>query len=185
MTNTEDLRIVKTKRNIEETFLKLLKDTPFRKMTVKSILEAALINRGTFYHHYLDKYDLAEQIAMKFIKKAVNRLDDALSHPPAGSEETGRIWWQKLDPFSDEMLSRWYLLRSLPIRDSSVEKEYRKALYDLFYRYHKSQDPEDDLIIHKTLACVYIYMGYFTFYEESPEKPSFKKYIDTVRQLII
>lgn len=64
-TGKQDLRVVKTRRNIEETFLRLLRDEPFERITVKQIVEEALINKGTFYRHYLDKYDLAEQVARR------------------------------------------------------------------------------------------------------------------------
>lgn len=59
----QDLRVVKTRRNIEDTFLRLLKGMPFERITVKEIVEEALVNKGTFYRHYMDKYDLAEQVA--------------------------------------------------------------------------------------------------------------------------
>lgn len=52
---------MKTRRNIEQTFLRLLKDHPFDKITVRMICEEALVNKGTFYRHYQDKYDLARR----------------------------------------------------------------------------------------------------------------------------
>lgn len=61
MPQREDLRIVKTKRNIEQTFLRLLKERPFDKITVRMVCEEALVNKGTFYRHYEDKYDLARK----------------------------------------------------------------------------------------------------------------------------
>ena len=40
MPTKEDLRVVKTKRNIEETFLSLLEKSTFERITIKQILEA-------------------------------------------------------------------------------------------------------------------------------------------------
>lgn len=34
----------------------------FSKITVQNLLNEALINRSTFYKHYKDKYDVAEQL---------------------------------------------------------------------------------------------------------------------------
>ena len=62
MAEKEDLRVIKTKNNIERTFLDLLKEKSFEKVTVRLILEKALISKGTFYSHYLDKYDLARNV---------------------------------------------------------------------------------------------------------------------------
>ena len=59
----EDLRVQKTKKNIKETFLTLLDQKPLDKIHVQEILDTAQINRATFYKYYLDKYDLAEQLA--------------------------------------------------------------------------------------------------------------------------
>lgn len=61
----EDLRVQKTKKNIRETFLTLLEQKPLDKIHVQEILDTAQINRATFYKYYLDKYDLAEQLAQE------------------------------------------------------------------------------------------------------------------------
>jgi AcrR family transcriptional regulator len=37
----------------------------FARITVKLIVERAMVNKGTFYRHYLDKYDLAEKAAAR------------------------------------------------------------------------------------------------------------------------
>ena len=55
--NQQDLRVIKTKKNIEESFLRLLEKKSFSEITVQNILDEALINRSTFYKHYSDKYD--------------------------------------------------------------------------------------------------------------------------------
>lgn len=55
-------RVVKTKQRIEPTFLKLLETISFEKLTVSLIIKECLISKGTFYAHYLDKYDLAAQV---------------------------------------------------------------------------------------------------------------------------
>lgn len=55
-----DLRVIKTRKNIEVSFIYLLREKDFGKITVQDILDKALINRSTFYTHYTDKYQLAE-----------------------------------------------------------------------------------------------------------------------------
>lgn len=57
-----DARVIKTKQRIEMTFLKLLDEMPFEKLTTSLIIKECLISIGTFYAHYSDKYDLAEQL---------------------------------------------------------------------------------------------------------------------------
>lgn len=60
--NKLDARVIKTRRLIEETFLRLLADTSFEKLTTTRLIKECMISKGTFYAHYLDKYDLAETL---------------------------------------------------------------------------------------------------------------------------
>lgn len=57
-----DARVRYTKHIIQEIFLDLLKQKSLSKITVKEICEKAEINRGTFYKHYADVYDLMEKL---------------------------------------------------------------------------------------------------------------------------
>ncbi len=57
-----DLRVIKTRNNIKNTFIQLLNEKDFDQITVQNILEKALINRSTFYKHYTDKFNLAKSI---------------------------------------------------------------------------------------------------------------------------
>jgi AcrR family transcriptional regulator len=60
--NQNDLRVIKTRKNIETSFISLLGQKSFHQITVQDILDTALINRSTFYKHYADKYQLAETL---------------------------------------------------------------------------------------------------------------------------
>lgn len=56
-----DRRIRKTKKLLKDTFIELLNEKPMEKISVKDLTEKADLNRGTFYLHYTDIYDLLEQ----------------------------------------------------------------------------------------------------------------------------
>lgn len=58
MREKQDLRIVKTRKNLYESLLYLLKEKTFEQIKVSDICEKAMINRSTFYAHYNDKYEL-------------------------------------------------------------------------------------------------------------------------------
>lgn len=51
----------KTDKLLEDTLVKLMSEKDFDKISVKDLTEELDINRGTFYLHYKDKYDLLEQ----------------------------------------------------------------------------------------------------------------------------
>jgi len=56
--NTTDLRVVRTKQIIRDALVELIEEKGFEAVTVRDIAARARINRGTFYDHYQDKYDL-------------------------------------------------------------------------------------------------------------------------------
>ena len=51
-----------TKNAIRESFLKLLAQRTFDKITVKSIVEDCGLTRNTFYYYYEDTYDILDDI---------------------------------------------------------------------------------------------------------------------------
>ncbi|MCW6682146.1 TetR/AcrR family transcriptional regulator [Aerococcaceae bacterium NML160702] len=51
-----------TKQDIKRALTTLLQEKSFDAITVSDITRYAQINRGTFYLHYLDKFDLLEQL---------------------------------------------------------------------------------------------------------------------------
>ena len=64
-----DLRIRYTQKVIQEAFWKLLKEKPLAKITVKEVCDLAEINRGTFYKHYMDCYDLMDKLQEETIRQ--------------------------------------------------------------------------------------------------------------------
>lgn len=54
----DDLRKIKTRMALDRAFTSLIKEKSFDDISVKDITERAMINRGTFYMHFQDKYEL-------------------------------------------------------------------------------------------------------------------------------
>lgn len=77
-----DLRVRYTQSVIREAFWMILKEKPLGKITVKEVCDKAGVNRGTFYKHYLDCFDLMEQIEMT----ALSRFEDLLNSMPSHGE---------------------------------------------------------------------------------------------------
>ena len=61
-----DRRIRKTKHAIKQAFIQLLEQKELDSITISDITESADINRGTFYLHYEDKYDLLEKMENEY-----------------------------------------------------------------------------------------------------------------------
>lgn len=73
--NSDDLRVIKTKKAIKDAFIQLLENKPIQKITVTELSKQALINKGTFYLHYNDIYDLYREVLSDFINFFVETID--------------------------------------------------------------------------------------------------------------
>lgn len=64
----EDRRVRYTKKAIKDSFLQLLEQKPIEKISVTEICRDADINRGTFYSHYNDPFDLKEKLVQELVE---------------------------------------------------------------------------------------------------------------------
>ena len=69
-----DRRIEKTKHSICNAFIELRSRKPLERITVKELCESAQINKTTFYSHYVDIFDLSEQIESDVISDIIRNL---------------------------------------------------------------------------------------------------------------
>lgn len=58
----EDTRIKRTKKLLKEGLTQLILQKSIKKISVRELADLVEINRGTFYLHYKDIYDLVDQI---------------------------------------------------------------------------------------------------------------------------
>ncbi len=87
-----DRRVRKTKRLLRECLTRLLKEKRVQDITVRELTEMADLNRGTFYLHYKDVFDLLEQMEEELLNdfhSLLNRLDarDSTTQPGEIFEE--------------------------------------------------------------------------------------------------
>lgn len=67
-----DPRILRTRKLIVGSFERLSKIKSFSDISVTDITKEAMINRATFYNHFLDKYDLLEQLISEQLNSNLN-----------------------------------------------------------------------------------------------------------------
>ena len=65
----------KTKQLIQQSFVRILEKKPFESITIGEITKTAKINRGTFYLHFQDKFDLLDQMEQQLISDLGAHLD--------------------------------------------------------------------------------------------------------------
>ncbi|MCY8235367.1 TetR/AcrR family transcriptional regulator [Priestia endophytica] len=78
-----DLRVIRTKNAIKNALVELIEEKGFEAITVKDITNTANINRGTFYTHYQDKFDLMakcqEEIMQEMSSIAKQKFPDVIA----------------------------------------------------------------------------------------------------------
>jgi len=89
----EDLRVRRTRKLLQKALIELTIEKGFADVTVRDITEQAMVNRSTFYRHYVDKYDLLRQYIEELFELLnsqegetswAGRLDQTPDEPPAG-----------------------------------------------------------------------------------------------------
>ena len=80
----ENRSVRNTRRRLREGLLRLLEEKPIHEISVKELSELADVNRGTFYFHYQDIYDLLRNMEDVFFEQFDHMLSE---HPVRGSED--------------------------------------------------------------------------------------------------
>lgn len=80
---SKDLRVRLTRKLLRDALIQSMKTKHISEITVKSLCEAAQVNRSTFYSHYNNPQDLLEQIEQdvmenveRYIEKKEYMVDD-------------------------------------------------------------------------------------------------------------
>ena len=151
-----DIRIEKTKHSICNAFLALRAQKPLERITVKELCESAQINKSTFYSHYIDIYDLSEQIENDIITAVLHNLgniEDALLNPAAFSHNLSLEYTAQYalisTVFSGSRRER------LPQKLLAAIKEQLFAVYPEY-----AESPEKNIMLTYS-----VYGGYFAFRE--------------------
>lgn len=71
-----DRRVKYTKNVLKSALIDLMEEKPIGKISIKEICEKADINRGTFYTHYVDQFDLQNQILEDMLSQVRTYLDE-------------------------------------------------------------------------------------------------------------
>lgn len=71
---TDDRRVRRTRAQLRRALTQLLAEKDLRSISVRELTDRADINRGTFYAHYRDIYDLMEHLENEFFTELHQRL---------------------------------------------------------------------------------------------------------------
>ena len=179
----KDPRVIRSRTQIIDAFVLLSGKKPFSSITVKDITTEARINRATFYNHFLDKYDLLEQVVSEALRSNLgcNSHPDIKEH--LSTEDTLRELFSSLIRFERTLDS---------YSDGSEESEMialviHSHLIDILSSHLALHKPEIESSVHLKLARVLTHalLGMTKDYCESIQAEAPEDYIDSVLPALI
>jgi len=134
----DDIRVRRTKKLIIGAMLELIAEKSYNQITINNIAERAMINRNTFYMHFLDKPMLLNQIFSDCIDELKTELDKV--SPLSKKDYENLVAWYEV--FLKNILKH-KIIYKLAITSSDEAYLYlQKKLHDYFYEYYFNEyDP--------------------------------------------
>lgn len=179
----KDPRVTRSRIQIIDSFILLSGKKPFSSITVKDITKEAQINRATFYNHFLDKYDLLEQVVSEALRSNLG----CSSHPDIrkrlSTKDTLRQLFLSLIRF-EKTLDAY--------SDGSEESEMidlviHSHLIDILTSHLALHKPDVDAAIHLKLArmLTHALLGMTRDHSEASQVETPENYIDSVLPVLI
>lgn len=158
----EDRRIRRTKKLLTTALAELMCEKNFKDITVKDLTERADLNRGTFYLHYTDTYDLLKKIEDELIKN----LEEMIEHYHPTKENTSA--YIIIDQVFDYILENIEICRIF-FTNSSVSSGFIENLINVITkrgfkikREFKNLDTSDNISKYQLCFLSYGIIGIFT-----------------------
>lgn len=165
-----DLRMIRTRKFIIDSFIQLLEKKDFNSITIKDITSGAMVNRATFYHHFVDKFDLLEKVIKKELTSNVLK---ELTNIEDFNDQMLKSVFISITKFHMSLSERCQ--RSFDDMSVNIEAILKKELEGIFFqslqKKYKDEDNEE-LRITATLLSWMIYsaaVDWRLHSEKSPE----------------
>ena len=120
---------LRTKNAIRRSFIELLAERPFDKISVRDIAERSEVTRNTFYYYYTDIYALAEDVFESEIEKLSERVEGydswqkAFLTATSFAAENKRMILHLHNSAHSDILARYYHKTILTTMLSYIRKE--------------------------------------------------------------
>ena len=141
----EDRRIRRTKKLLKQALAQLMDEKDFKDITVKDITERADLNRGTFYLHYMDTYDILNKIEDEILKNIQNMIDQNIEKTNASDSVI-----PALKPIAEYIMENADICRCLINNKASVDfiEKFQNLIYDncsdIIKRRHNVKDSKQN-----------------------------------------
>ena len=133
---TQDRRIKRTKMLLQNALVDLMLEKAVGKISVKELTQKADVNRSTFYLHYLDIYDMLEQMENEFVETIQGFFHDFFTPLPTSMPLTLFVniseWLEQDKEYYVKLLrgsASGYIFEEL---ESRISDEFLTLLYLIF-----------------------------------------------------
>ena len=133
---TQDRRIKRTKMLLQNALADLMLEKAVGKISVKELTQKADVNRSTFYLHYLDIYDMLEQMENEFVETIQGFFHDFFTPLPTSMPLTLFVniseWLEQDKEYYVKLLrgsASGYIFEEL---ESRIRDEFLTLLYLIF-----------------------------------------------------
>lgn len=144
-TETVDRRVRKTKRQLRQGLTQLLQTKNINEISVRELSDLVDINRGTFYLHYRDIYDLLDQIEQEMFDQFYQTIT---RHSPQEFQSQPRAVFFDIFSFISEHEDMCKVLLSnngdITFVNRLKEAVRNKALHDWMEVYNTSETKHYD-----------------------------------------
>lgn len=122
---TEDRRSRRSKRLLKQGLAELMQEKPFNSITVREITDRMDLNRGTFYLHYADTYELLQKLEEDTLADVQSMIDE---HRP--EVQTGALR-PIFEPILDYIAENKAICHALFVNNST--SNFIDKVYQLIY----------------------------------------------------
>jgi AcrR family transcriptional regulator len=147
--NSGDRRVRKTKKLLKESLAVLLMKKRLKDITVKEIVDLADVNRGTFYLHYRDIYDMLTKIE----NEMVTEFEDITKHFANGSlKDFPRPYIEEMFQYVADNHALCKMLLG-PYGDMAFVEKLKKLVEDKCFQALMEVCPENEVQRYKYFAA--------------------------------
>ena len=134
----KDLRYIRTRKSIMDAFVKISDKKDFKDIIIKDITTEAMINRATFYYHFVDKYDLLEKVLSEVF--LINLNDELIKEYNLNEEVIVNIFIA-ITSFNRSLSSRCH-----NGYEDTIARIIKEQLEIIFYKMLQRQGEEEEKI---------------------------------------
>ena len=123
-------QVHETKRRLLDTGLALLLERGYSGLSIQDLLDRTGVPKGSFYHHFRNKEDMALQAVERYTSLGHQLLDACLAEDGRGALDRLRGFFEKLGQFYGTQGYLGCLLGALGQELSGVSEKFRRKIED-------------------------------------------------------